>query len=141
MELYIRIKNGAPFEHPILGDNFRQAFPDIDTNNLPATFAKFTRVPEPALGVYEVCEGCTYEWEGDTVTDVHHVRDMTVEEKTARQDATKARWIGNGYASWVFNEDTCSFDPPTPRPTDDKLYGWDEETLAWVEVTEVAPNE
>ncbi len=141
MELYIRIKNGQPFEHPILGDNFRQAFPDIDTYNLPATFARFTRVPEPVLDVYEVCEGCTYEWDGDTVTDVHHVRDMTPAEKTAKQDTAKANWLEHGHASWVFNEDTCSFDSPTPRPTDDKLYGWDEETLAWVEVTEVAPNE
>ena len=132
MELYIRIKDGVPFEHPIIGDNFRQAFPNIDTNNLPPTFAKFTRVPEPALGVYEVCEGCTYEWDGDIVTDVHHVRNMTVEEKTAKQDATKARWLGNGYASWVFNEDTCSFDPPTPYPTDGNVYQWDEETTAWV---------
>ena len=138
MELYIRIKDGQPFEHPILGDNFRQAFPDIDTNNLPSTFARFTRLPEPALGVYEVCDGCTYEWEGDKITDVHHVRNMTTAEKTAKQDATKARWLGNGYASWVFNEDTCSFDPPTPYPTDGNVYQWDEETTAWVEV---APNE
>ena len=57
MDLYIRIIDGQPFEHPILGDNFRQAFPDIDTYNLPATYASFTGVPEPALSVYEVCEG------------------------------------------------------------------------------------
>ena len=61
MELYIQIKNEQAFQHPILGDNFRQAFPDIDTNNLPSTFARFTRLPEPVLGVYELCEGCTYQ--------------------------------------------------------------------------------
>jgi hypothetical protein len=132
MELYIRIKDGQPFEHPILGDNFRQAFPNIDTNNLPATFAKFTRVPEPALGVYEVCEGCTYEWEGDTVTDMHHVRDMTLAEKTAKQAEVKSNWAETGYVSWIFNENTCSFDPPTPYPTDGNVYQWDEETTAWV---------
>lgn len=138
MELYIRIKNGQPFEHPILGDNFRQAFPDVDTDNLPDNFARFTRVPEPDLGVYEVCEGCTYEWDGDTVTDVHHVRDMTVEEKTAKQDEVKAIWAENGYSSWIFNEETCSFDPPVPYPTDENPYIWNEETTTWVEV---APNE
>jgi len=138
MDLYIRIIDGKPFEHPILGDNFRQAFPDIDTDNLPANFARFTRVPEPDLGVYEVCEGCTYEWDGDTVTDVHHVRNMTAEEKTAKQDTAKANWLEHGYASWSFNEDTCRFDPPTPYPTDGNPYRWDEETTAWVEV---APNE
>ena len=138
MELYIRIKNGQPFEHPILGDNFRQAFPDIDTNNLPSEFARFTRVPAPVCGAYKVSEGCTYEWDGGIVTDVHRVRDMTTAEKTTKQEEAKANWLEHGYASWAFNEDTCSFDPPTPRPTDGKLYGWDEETLAWVEVTEVS---
>jgi len=138
MELYIQIKNEQPFEHPILGDNFRQAFPDIDTNNLPATFAKFTRLTEPVFGIYEVYAGCTYEWEGDQITDVHHVRAMTAAEKTVRQDEVKANWAERGFASWVFNESTCFFDPPTPHPSDDKKYNWDEETLAWVEVTEVS---
>ena len=136
MELYIRIKDSQPFEHPIIGDNFRQAFPDIDTNNLPPTFARFTRLPEPALSVYELCEGCTYEWDGDIVTDVHHVRAMTAEEKTAKQDEAKAIWAENGYASWVFNEETCSFDPPTPYPEDGKQYRWDEATISWVEITD-----
>jgi len=134
MELYIRIKDSQPFEHPIIGDNFRQAFPDIDTNNLPPTFARFTRLPEPALSVYEVCDGCTYEWQGDTVTDVHHVRDMNTAEKTAKQDEAKALWAEKGYASWVFNEETCSFDPPTPYPEDGKQYRWDEITRSWMEI-------
>lgn len=139
MELYIRIKNGQPFEHPILGDNFRQAFPDVDTNNLPPTFAKFTRVPEPLLGVYELCEGCTYEKQPDgSYIDVHHVRAMTEEEKIEKQNKVKADWAENGFASWVFNEETCGFDAPTPYPTDGNAYQWNEETTAWVEV---APNE
>jgi hypothetical protein len=132
MEFYIRIKDGSPIEHPIIGDNFRQAFPDIDTNNLPSTFAMFTRVPEPAYGVYEVCDSCTYEQDGDTFTDVHHVRAMTASEKTAKQDEAKANWMEHGYDSWIFNEDTCSFDAPTHYPTDGELYGWDEDTVNWV---------
>ena len=39
LELYIQIRNGQPHEHPIFADNFRQAFPDVDTENLPDTFA------------------------------------------------------------------------------------------------------
>lgn len=136
MELYIRIKNGQPVEHPILGDNFRQAFPDIDTNNLPITFAEFTRIEAPLTGVYEVCDGCTYEWDGDIVTDVHHVRNMTAEEKTAKQDEAKAIWAENGYPSWVFNEETCSFEAPISRPFDGKDYRWDEATISWVEITD-----
>lgn len=134
MDLFIRVVDGAPFEHPIFGDNFRDAFPNVDTNNLPPTFARFVRIERPVIGVYEVCDSCTYEWDGDIVTDVHHVRAMTTEEKTAKQDEAKAIWAENGYPSWVFNEETCSFVPPTPYPTDGNLYRWDEETTAWVEI-------
>ena len=37
------------------------------------------------------------------------------------------------YASWVLNEDTCNWDAPTPMPTDNKRYTWDEPTTSWVE--------
>ena len=37
----------------------------------------------------------------DIVTDVHHVRNMTAEEKTAKQDEAKAIWAENGYASHI----------------------------------------
>jgi len=40
------------------------------------------------------------------------------------------------YNSWVLNEDTCLWNAPVARPTDDKHYSWDEDTLSWVEVTE-----
>lgn len=135
MELFIQIQNGQPFEHPILGDNFRQAFPNVDTNNLPESFARFVRVEKPVIGVYEVYEGVTYEWKNGSVTDVHHVRPMMLEEIKNKQDAVKAQWKEKGYASWVFDEITCSFTPPTPYPTDGKFYQWDESTTSWVEVT------
>jgi hypothetical protein len=39
------------------------------------------------------------------------------------------------YPSWTLNEETCLWNPPTPTPTDNKPYMWDEATLSWVEVT------
>ena len=39
------------------------------------------------------------------------------------------------FASWTLNEDTCLWDAPVAQPDDGKLYRWDEETLAWVEIT------
>jgi len=80
IELYIRIKDGQPFEHPIFGDNFKQVFPHVDVNNLPPEFAKFERVEHPKLGLWDFYEGATYEWFGDVVKDVHHVREMTADE-------------------------------------------------------------
>ena len=53
-------------------------------------------------------------------------------------DATRDAFIPpQPYASWTLNEDTCQWESPVPYPTDDKRYDWDEETLAWVEVTDV----
>jgi hypothetical protein len=40
------------------------------------------------------------------------------------------------YASWVLNNDTALWDAPTPMPTDDKKYSWDEATTSWVEMAE-----
>lgn len=39
------------------------------------------------------------------------------------------------YNSWVLNEDTCLYEAPTPMPTDDKRYSWDEDTTSWVEIS------
>jgi hypothetical protein len=38
------------------------------------------------------------------------------------------------FDSWLLNEETCLWEAPTPRPTDDKLYTWDEATISWVEI-------
>ena len=38
------------------------------------------------------------------------------------------------FDSWLLNEDTCQWYPPTPYPTDDKNYVWDEEQLNWKEI-------
>ena len=40
------------------------------------------------------------------------------------------------YNSWVLNEDTCNWEAPVTRPTDGKLYVWDEDTVSWVEVVQ-----
>jgi len=39
------------------------------------------------------------------------------------------------YPSWTLSEETCLWSAPTPMPNDEKVYRWDEPTLAWVEVT------
>jgi hypothetical protein len=108
MELYIRIVNGQPFEHPIFADNFAQAFPDVDVNNLPPEFARFERVEALATDIYKVCE-TTYYYDGTVVKDVHRVRPMTDAEKTAKIAYCKDLSHPEG---WVFNEAVCAWQPP-----------------------------
>jgi hypothetical protein len=38
------------------------------------------------------------------------------------------------FASWVLDEETCLWNAPVARPTDDKSYSWNEDTLSWIEI-------
>lgn len=78
---YIRLKDGAPFEHPIIESNFVQAFPDVDLQSLPDWVARFNRLPAPPLGAFEVHDGTTYELVDGMWTDVWHIRPLTDSEK------------------------------------------------------------
>jgi len=82
MEMFIKLENGQPVGHPIMGDNFRRVFPQIDPNNPRPEFAKFVRVNRKDVGQYKVVlSGPTYAWVGDTVQDIWETRDMTAEER------------------------------------------------------------
>jgi hypothetical protein len=50
-------------------------------------------------------------------------------------DAARDAFIApKPFNSWVLDEATCRWQAPTPMPTDDKFYRWDEDTTSWVEV-------
>ena len=52
-------------------------------------------------------------------------------------DATRDAFIPpQPFPSWVLNEDTCLWDPPTPMPTDGGFYHWDEANKVWVGETQ-----
>ena len=38
------------------------------------------------------------------------------------------------FSSWMFNEETCIWDPPSPRP--EGCYFWDEQQLSWIYIHE-----
>lgn len=133
--MIIRLKNDQPFEHPMLVENFVQAFPDVDVNNLPEWVTTFERVAAPDIGVYEIAEGPTYEKIGNVVRDSWSVRPMTETEITTLQNNVKSQWAADStYQSWVFDKTVCNFKPPVDYPTDGKKYRWDEQSVSWVEV-------
>ena len=52
-------------------------------------------------------------------------------------DRTKDAFISpKPYPSWILNEETCLWGAPTPMPTDGHQYMWNEQTLAWEQVSE-----
>jgi len=88
MKLFIQVRDGQPWQHPILPDNLLQAFPGFDLENPPEGFAPFVRVERPGLDVMPVgnlqVAECTYQLAEDGVTykDTWSVREMTLAEKT-----------------------------------------------------------
>lgn len=137
MALFIKLINGSPSGHPIAEDNFRMAFPEVDTNNLPEDWATFTRVSAPLLGPYEKNQRSQYEIQDDgTCLEVWSCDDMTDTERQKEKDLAAQRFFasGAGFSSWVFNEDTCSYDPPVPVPDTENTYDWDDQNEQWVAV-------
>lgn len=134
-QLYIKLMNGRPVDHPITRENMLTAFPHVDLDNLPSSdFAVFVRIPQPRLGVYETAT-CSYEWDGEVIKDHWVVHPMTPEEKSAKQQAIKNSWkLDACPANWVFDEEKCCHEPPVPYPQDGKAYIWVQEALKWVEV-------
>ena len=120
MNLYIETENGQIKNHPAFEDNLIQAFGII-----PQHWEPFTRVERPTLGAYElmIAEEPTYEKVDGVWSDVWHKRDMTAEEKTAKQQAVitafNSRPQAENWSAWTLDEDTCTMVPPIPRPDPD----------------------
>jgi len=121
MNLYIETENGVTKNHPAFEDNLIQAFGEI-----PSRWEPFTRVERPVLGIYQVLESdeSVYVKVNGVWTDIWSVREMTTEEKTAKQQAVitifNSREQASNWSAWVFNEETFSFDPPILRPEPDQ---------------------
>lgn len=121
MSLYIETENGQTKNHPAFADNLLQAF-----GRIPDHWEPFVRVERPIINVYEVLESDmpTYEKVNGTWTDVWTVRPMTDAEKAAKQQEAKDAWAAReqaeNWSAWVFNEETCAYEPPIPRPEPDQ---------------------
>ena len=117
MNLYIETENGVTKNHPALEDNLMQAFGVI-----PTRWEPFTRVEKPLPTVYQTFDypEFVYAKVNGVWTDVWTLRDMTEEEKTAKQQAVITEFNSREYASnwsaWTLDEATCGMVPPIPRP-------------------------
>jgi hypothetical protein len=119
MNLYIETENGVTKNHPAFEDNLLQAFGAI-----PEHWEPFIRVERPTL-VYQIFESeePTYQKIDNIWTDVWAVRDMTAEEKSAKQqsvrDTFNFREQASNWSTWTLDETTCTMQPPIPCPEPD----------------------
>jgi hypothetical protein len=138
MELYIRIKDGQPFEHPIMGDNFQQAFPYVDVNNLPPEFAKFERIDCPYSATTFQVDEVTYQWVDGIVKDVWSVRDMTDEERAQKiEDLTRS---ANASVEYMKPIAQANADSATNDQAKQAWLDYLAQLNAWVLVDPVNPN-
>jgi hypothetical protein len=138
MELYIQIKDGQPFEHPILGDNFREAFPHTDVNNLPPEFARFERLPSPENATTFEVDEVHYAWVDGVVKDVWTVREMTQEEK-----AQKLEQITEGVLAVYEGIKKVAQEKFELAPTETQKQAWSDylvQLSAWVLVDPTKPK-
>jgi hypothetical protein len=121
MNLYIETENGVTKNHPAFEDNLIQAFGAI-----PAHWEPFTRVERPILGVYQLLESDepVYTKVDGVWTDVWALREMTAEEKIAKQQATitafNTRPQAENWSAWTLDDVACTMVPPIPRPEPDQ---------------------
>ena len=136
MKLYIETENGQFKNHPAFEDNLIQAFGAVPTHWEP-----FTRVERPVPGVYQMLESgeAIYAKVDGVWTDVWTVRDLTVEEKTAKQQAVVTafndRPQASNWSAWALDEATCTMQSPISRPAfvEGKLVFWCGADANWKE--------
>jgi len=135
MNLYIKVENGQPINHPAFEENIIEALGEITSD-----WEVFVRKPIPKLDLYKKFDDpqVTYEKIDGVWTDVFHVRDMTDEEKNEVQQKVKDLWAArpnaSNFTAWVFDEATCLYQPPIPVP-EVGMYRWDGLTNSWIEAT------
>ena len=136
MNWFIEIENGQVKNHPALEENLILAF-----GHIPDNWEPFVRVEIPALEIYQklASPDAAYLKINNVWTDVWSIIDMTAEEKIAKQQEAKDYWASlpyrDNFAAWVFDETTCRYQPPTPRPPDREVF-WQGTTNSWVNLPE-----
>jgi hypothetical protein len=132
--LFIQIRNGGPFEHPVTESNLRLFYPDFDDNNPPEGFVRFIRNPEPSIGPFQTLVGAYYEKVDGVWQDVYHIRDLTPVEKAQKITSIKKEFPFSD--TWTLDENTLKWEPPVKYPEDGNKYYWDNVIRNWLRLPE-----
>ncbi len=131
--LYIKVEGGAPVNHPAFADNLIAAFGEI-----PSNWELFVRIEKPTPTLYQLLdsEDSVYTQVAGGWTDAWALREMSAEEKAAKQQEVKNAWAmrdqAANFIAWLFDEATNAFVPPIPRPATGN-YRWSGAEANWKE--------
>lgn len=112
-DLYIRVINGEATDHPITGWNLRMFFSDLDPDNLPIGYERFTRVPIPELGLFQELVRSEYIKTNYGWTDNHIIQTVDFEK-----------------LSDTLSTEKISF---PPKPDNGKEYFWSASAKKWID--------
>jgi hypothetical protein len=140
MNLYIETVNGLTKNHPALKENLIEVFGFV-----PDTWEPFIRIEQPTPSVYQIFDNNdkSYIKVDGVWTDFWSLRNMTNDEKEIKQQKEKERWAllpnRNNFIAWKFDEVTCKYQPPIPRPEVGTFF-WQGNISSWVVLPE-RPND
>lgn len=126
--LFIQIKDGQAFEHPITEENLKAVFKDFDPNNPSENYARFVRKEPPVPGIFQHVQTKYVKNPDGIWQDEYTLVEMTEEEKNEKRKLVKE---GFPYQSWNMDPDTLEFSPPVPPPSTTEQWYWDEEKKTW----------
>jgi hypothetical protein len=115
-------------------------FAQLDENNIVVQVIVGVDEPHDGEAIYFQTTGKVWKKTSyNTVGGVHSLGGTPFRKNYAgigfTYDAQRDAFIASQpYPSWVLNEQTCQWDSPVQYPSDDKKYGWDEQTISWKEI-------
>ena len=127
MNLYIKLENNIPIGYPTMIENLINSLSGFnpDTNNYG--YVKFNKCPVPIVEEPYLQVELIHTVYNNECYEMYKVRTMTQQEKN---DKIASMQSLKPYASWIFDEPSCRWIPPTPMP--DGKYRWNEETVSWI---------
>ena len=130
MNLFIKVEDGRPVNHPATEENLRMLYEDFDPENPPEPFEKFARRQPAAITKWQKVERLPYEKIDGVWTDVFNVIDFTEAEIEIWKYERRKQFIFSD--TWEWNDEKGEWEPPVPYPADGKPYLWDNEQKNWV---------
>jgi len=115
-------------------------FAQLDENNIVVQVIVGVDEPHDGEAIYFQTTGKVWKKTSyNTVSGVHSLGGTPLRKNYAgigyTYDPDRDAFIApQPYPSWVLNEQTCQWDSPVQYPSDDKKYGWNEQTISWKEI-------